>query len=406
MPEPAISPFVPRAELSWRLDRVRAALTATSPEWRLAAVMHPVNLYYLTGAMPNGVLLIPRDGDAVLFARRAYSRALEESAFPDIRPMRGFRDAAAAIGTMPETIHIEREMVPVAHLERFAKYFPAKEFAGVDRALGTARSVKSAFELDLMARCGAIHRQVFEETVPRLLRYGMTEAEFATDLLAAMLAAGHDGVCRIAMFGGELFMGSVCFGENSLVANPFDGPDGVRGLGPGVPLFGSRERRLKPGDLVFLDCGCCVAGYHTDKTIVYSCGEPAPEVAAAHARCVAVQEAAAALLRPGVLASAVYEQTVGVLDEGFRENFMGYGDQGVRFLGHGIGLHIDELPVLAKGFDVPLEANMTIAMEPKKGLDGVGMVGVEDTFVVTPSGGRSLTGGLPELRVAEPASAL
>ena len=117
---------------------------------------------------------------------------------------------------------------------------------------------------------------------------------------------------------------------------------------------------------------------------------------------MAVQDAAAALLKPGVLASAVYEQTVGVLAEDFREHFMGYGDQAVRFLGHGIGLQIDELPVLAKGFDVPLEENMTIALEPKKGLAGIGTVGIEDTFVVTPDGGRSLTGGLAGLRVVEP----
>jgi Xaa-Pro aminopeptidase len=396
--------FIPLSELNHRLTALRSALDGSSPEWRLAAVMHPVNLYYLTGAMPNGVLLIPRDGEAVLFARRAFSRVQEESAFPRIQPMRGFRDAAAAMGTLPETIHIEKEAVTVGHLARFAKYFPAREFAGLDRALGSVRSVKSAFELELMARCGEIHRRVFEETIPELLRYGMSEAELATDILAAMLSAGHDGVCRIGMFGGELFMGSVCFGDNSLVSNPFDGPDGVRGLGPGVPLFGSRERKLQPGDLVFVDCGCCVAGYHTDKTIVYSCGEPAPDVLAAHRRCVAVQDAAAELLRPGMLASAVYEQTVGELDEAFRENFMGYEDQGVRFLGHGIGLHIDELPVLAKGFDVPLAENTTIALEPKKGLSGVGMVGVENTFVVTPGGGRSLTGGPAELPVVEPRS--
>ena len=103
-----------------------------------------------------------------------------------------------------------------------------------------------------------------------------------------------------------------------------------------------------------------------------------------------------------MLASAVYERTVGVLEEGFGDHFMGYGGQGVRFLGHGIGLQIDELPVLAKGFDVPLEANMTIALEPKKGLPGIGMVGIEDTFVVTSDGGRSLTGGLAGLRVVEP----
>ena len=401
MTHEASVPTIPRAELDQRLGRLRAALDSSSPDWQLAAVMHPVNLYYLTGAMPNGVLLIPRDGDAVVFARRAYSRVVEESAFPRIMPMRSSRDAAAATGTIPDTIHVEKEALTVGHLERFAKHFPAKVFAGLDRALGGVRAVKSPLELDLMARCGKIHRHAFEEIAPQLLRYGMSEAELGTELLAAMLAAGHDGVCRIAMFGGELFLGSICFGDNSLVANPFDGPDGVRGLGPGTPLFGSRERRLAPGDLVFIDCGCCVGGYHTDKTIVFSCGQPAPDTIAAHQRCVEIQESAIALLRPGTLCSAVYERTVGQLDDAFRKDFMGYADQGVRFLGHGIGLHIDELPIIAKGFDVPLEANMTIALEPKKGLPGVGMVGTEDTFVVTTDGGRSLTGGSPVLRVID-----
>ena len=105
--EPSI-PAIPLAELDQRLGRLRAALDSSSPSWQLAAVMHPVNLYYLTGAMPNGVLLIPRDGEAVVFARRAYSRVITESAFPRILPMRSFRDAAAAIGTIPETIHVEK----------------------------------------------------------------------------------------------------------------------------------------------------------------------------------------------------------------------------------------------------------------------------------------------------------
>jgi len=66
-------------------------------------------------------------------------------------------------------------------------------------------------------------------------------------------------------------------------------------------------------------------------------------------------------------------------------------------LGHGIGLVVDEWPVIAEGFDEPLEQNMALAIEPKKGMPGVGMVGIENTFLVTTQGGRGLTGESPGL---------
>jgi len=80
---------------------------------------------------------------------------------------------------------------------------------------------------------------------------------------------------------------------------------------------------------------------------------------------------------------------------------MGFGDRRANFLGHGVGLQIDELPVLADGFDEPLEAGMVLALEPKKGIPSVGMVGIEDTFIVTPEGGRSITGANPGLALIE-----
>ncbi len=169
-------------------------------------------------------------------------------------------------------------------------------------------------------------------------------------------------------------------------------------MGPAVPLFGSRSRRLSDGDLVFIDIGCGYAGYHTDKTMTYVFGRPLPdEAVAAHERCVTIQDTIAALLRPGAVPSAIYESVTADLEPAFLENFMGYGGRCVQFLGHGIGLEIAENPVIARGFDEPLEAGMAIAVEPKKGIKGVGMVGTENTFVVEPGGGRSLTGHHPGL---------
>ena len=86
-----------------------------------------------------------------------------------------------------------------------------------------------------------------------------------------------------------------------------------------------------------------------------------------------------------------------VMPREFQANFMGFGNRRVHFLGHGVGLAVDEIPVLARGFDDPLQEGMTIAVEPKKGIAGIGMVGTENTYLVTPEGGRSITGNSPGL---------
>jgi Xaa-Pro dipeptidase len=136
-----------------------------------------------------------------------------------------------------------------------------------------------------------------------------------------------------------------------------------------------------------------VDGYHTDKTMTYVFGSPLPdEAVAAHRECVAIQDRLAAMLRPGAVPSELYRTIIDSLDPAFLKNFMGYGERRVNFLGHGVGLLVDETPVIAPGFDEPIREGMVFALEPKKGMKGVGMVGIENTFVVTPAGGRCLTG--------------
>jgi Xaa-Pro aminopeptidase len=103
------------------------------------------------------------------------------------------------------------------------------------------------------------------------------------------------------------------------------------------------------------------------------------------------------MLTPGAIPSRIYETVLKSLDADFLHNFMGFGNGRAKFLGHGIGLLIDEPPALAQGFDEPLREGMALAIEPKKGIEGVGMVGIENTFLVTPHGGRSLTGCSPGL---------
>ena len=389
---------VPLGELEGRLGRFRARMDRDCPGWEMAAIFGRINLYYLTGTIQDGVLLVPADRDPVFWVRRSHERALEESPLPWIRPMSGFRDAARETPKVPQRFYLETEVVPLALAERFRKHFPFSEVRSLDRQLLEVRSVKSPFELSLMERAGAIHERVLEESVPELLREGMTEATLGGRLYAAMVEQGHQGIVRFGSFNTEIEVGQIGFGENSLYPTCFDGPGGCAGLCPAAPVLGSPHRRLKQGDLVFIDNACGVEGYQTDKTMTYAFGKPLPEEAlGTHRQCVEIEDRMARMLKPGTRPSSIYAAVMEDLAPAFLENFMGIGDRRVRFLGHGVGLVVDELPVIAPGFDAPLEEGMTIALEPKKGIPGIGMVGTENTYVVTPHGGVSLTGRNPGL---------
>ena len=388
----------PVLELRDRMERFRLRMDREDPAWDIAVIFGRTNQFYFTGTMQDGVLLGPRDDEAVLWVRRSVERALDESFFPDIRPMRSFRDAAAGMGACPPMVHVDAEVVPLAHLERFRKHFPFVGTRSLDEQVAGIRSVKSAYEVSLLERSGRIHRHVLEDRVPGMLREGMSEAGLGGEVFSLLVREGHHGISRFGRFGTEMILGQIGFGESTLYPTSFDGPGGCPGAAPGAPVLGSHRRTLAAGDLVFVDCACGVQGYHTDKTMTYMFGHSIPDEAIEiHHRCVEIQDETAALLRPGVSPSEVYETIIAGLEPEFLENFMGFGDRRVLFLGHGVGLQVDEMPVIARGFDEPLEEGMVIALEPKKGVEGVGMVGTENTFVVTRGGGRSITGTNPGL---------
>jgi len=383
---------VPLTELDDRLKRFRARMDKTQPGWELTAIVSKIPLYYFTGTMPDGLLLIPQDGDAVFWVRQSYERAIDESLFPHIRKMKSYRDIAAEMRTFPQTIYLETEQVPVAQLQRLQKHLRFRDVKAVDEQVGPVRAKKSPYELALMERAGEIHRHVLEDLVPGMLTEGIDEVTFGCDLYSLMVKEGHQGIIRFGMFN-EMLLGQIGFGTSSICPICVDTPGGVSGMHPSVPQMGCRTRFLKKGDLVVIDIGCGYNGYQTDKTLSYMFGRPIPDTALQeHFRCVEIQDTMASMLKPGAIPSEIYRTVMAGLEPAFLTNFMGFGDRRVKFLGHGIGLWIDETPVIAEGFDEPLEEGMVFALEPKKGIPDVGLVGIENTFVVTPQGGRSLTG--------------
>jgi Xaa-Pro aminopeptidase len=389
---------VPLTELKNRMINFKKRMDISNPEWEIAVIFSKINLYYFTGTMQDGMLIIPKNGEATFWVRRSYERALDESLFSNIKPMNSFRDAAKDMNGLPNTVYLETEIVPLSLYQRFQKHFPFKNVKSVDAQICAVRAVKSEYELLLTREAGRIHQHVMEDLVPEMLKEGMSEVALSTELYSVMVEEGHHGLCRFGMFDTEMVLGNVCFGESSIYPSYFNGPGGIYGMSPAVPLIGSRDRKLKKGDLVFIDIGCGVEGYNTDKTTTYMFGSSLPQYAIdAHNKCVEIQNETVSMLKPGSIPSEIYNTIISNLDSEFLQNFMGFGSRKVKFLGHAVGLLIDELPVIAEGFDEPLQKGMVFALEPKKGIENIGMVGIENTFIVTNKGGECITGDNPGL---------
>lgn len=383
-----------KAELNERLMRFISTQSRVNPDWDTAIILGKVNQYYFTGTMQDGMLVIKKDGNASYFVRRSYERAMEESPLTSIYPMNSYRDAVEVLGAACGNTYMETELVTIGIVARLRKHFEFGEIHAIDQVVQSVRAVKTPYELEWMKRSGKAHEEFLENIVPSLLREGINEANFTAELYENMVKCGHHGVSRFSMFQTEMVVGQVGFGESSLYPTSFDGPGGARGICPAVPLLGSRERKLQRGDLVFVDIGFGMNGYHSDKTQVYQFGgKPTADTIKAHKGCMDVQSRTSELLKTGAIPSEIYKTVLGELSDEFKQNFMGFGDRQVFFLGHGIGLHVNEMPVIAEGFREPLLNNMTIAIEPKKGVASIGMVGVEDTYIVTPEGGQCITGG-------------
>jgi Xaa-Pro aminopeptidase len=384
-------------ELLLRREKFISLMTGRFPRWNSAVIMESVNKYYFTGTIQDGVLIIQRDGSLLYGIRRSLERALAESLLPrqEIKGISTYRDLAQIQGGNLGEAYIEGDTMPVVTRDRLAKYFNMDNAGFLDSVVRTVRSVKSPYELKAIRQSGEAHRKLLEENVPALFREGMTEHEFLGELSREMFRLGYQGMARFHQFQIDINIGQVGFGTNALVPTWFDGPGGCRGNGPWAPYSGDFEKRLKRGEPVFVDIAFGMRGYHSDKTQVYYFGsKPPQDFLGAHSFCIDIQKRLAEMLKPGEIPSKIYETVMASIPPERQDCFMGVSpEHRVKFLGHGVGLNIDEFPVIARGFDEPLEENMVIALEPKYAVSGTGMAGVEDTYLVTQQGGECLTGG-------------
>lgn len=381
------APLTPASESARRAAALRQALAGAGLDGVL--LLQAVDVFWISGTRQNAALWLPAEGDPLLLVRKSLERARAESPLARVEPFPPSRELAARVGP-GRRIGVTLDTVPVAAWQFWTRALPGVEWTDVSAAVRDTRSVKSPWELERMRETARLLGAVFAE-LPSFLRPGMREVDLAAEIEARMRRAGNEGSPRVRGFNQEFFMGLAIAGGAATAPSYFDGPVTGRGLSPSSPLGASTDvvGRDVP---VLLDYTAIRSGYVTDMTRIAVCGRLAPELERAFQVARDIQDEVAAALAPGAIPSELFARAVRRAEQaGLGDRFMGPPGAQARFVGHGIGLELDEVPVLAPGFDAPLREGQTIAVEPKFVFPGLGAVGIENTWAVGPRGGDRIT---------------
>ena len=382
--------LVPREEIRRRVAKMQAALQAQ--DLGCVWIQYPADRLYFTGTLQDGVLLIPAQGEAVLFARKSLSRA-EVEAGVAIQPFpgrKGLLKALASCLNESRRVGLALDVTPAAVYALIQGALNPVEIKDITLALRMVKAVKSPWEIDQIRQAARQAEPLFA-AIPDLAKPGMREVDLSAEAERLLRLAGHAGTIRVRMSPDPMGLLTVASGDAALYPTAFDGPVGGRGVYP-VTGLGAGTKVLAAGETVIFDVVTAHNGYHADQTRVFYLGaNPPQDVLDAHRFCLNVLDKLAQEIRPGRVAMDVFKTVwAWAEDQGLPPGFMGAGENQVRFFAHGIGTELDELPVIADRLDMVLEKGNVLAMEPKAFLPGVGGVGAESTFVVTERGCENL----------------
>ena len=373
-------------ELKLRRDKIRVLMA--QQEIDAALITCNVNLIYTYGRVVSGYLYLPLNAPARLFIKRPNN--IEGEHIHSIRKPEQLPDLLKECGLpLPAKLMLEGDELSYTEYTRLAACFPGTTVVNGTPLIRKARSVKTNIEIEMFRRSGIAHTKAYEQ-IPSVYRPGMTDRQLSIEIERLMRLEGCLGIFRTFGQSMEIFMGSLLAGDNATAPAPYDFALGGEGLDPSIPI-GANGALLQPGQSFMVDMGGNFYGYMGDMSRVFSIGKLPEKAYAAHQTCLDVQATVIEKAKPGAVCEDLYNTAIDIVTKaGFADYFMGVG-QKAKFIGHGIGLEINEAPVLAPRMKQELEPGMVFALEPKIVLPGVGPLGIENSWVVTADGVEKLT---------------
>lgn len=351
-----------------------------------ALICDNANLFYLTGRVFCGYILLEPGRAPRYFVKRPSE--LKGEGITVIRK-------PEEIGLTYPILGLELSTLAYSQALRLKAAFGAEDITDISSAIMLGRSVKTLHEQQLMREDGVRHVAVYSR-IPGLFREGMTDIELQAEIEHVDRLLGCLGQFRVNGSDMEIHMGNVITGRNADTPSPYDFAMGGAGLSPSLPVGASGEE-IKPGQAVMIDMNGNFNGYMTDMTRTYACGHLPEKALRAHQCSIDICHELASLGRPGAECKALYERAVEIAAKaGLADCFMGHKYH-AGFVGHGVGIQINELPVLAPRSKMSLVEGNVIAIEPKFVIEGVGAVGIENTYICGADGLECITPAPEEL---------
>lgn len=383
----------PKSELDYRIAQLQKHMVRQEVDAIL--ILQNADLFYFTGTIQSGCLYIPSVGKPVYMVRRDVLRAREESSLDEIVSFSSMRQVPGILAgygfSLPKQIGMELDVVPVGLFQRYKQVFPDAVFVDATPLIRLVRMKKSPHELACMRKAAIQVDKVYRRAA-EVIRTGMSELDLAAELEYVARREGHLGAIRMRVFNGEMIFGHTFSGAEGAVPAYTDTPLGGRGVHPSFGQ-GCSRKGIGPREPIIVDFAGSCDGYLVDQTRVFAIDGLDEIFVTGYADMLAVQELMTGKAVIGASWSSIYEECLAFAHEqGYVDHFMGHKNAQVSFIGHGLGIEIDEYPFIAKGFDSHvLEAGMTFAFEPKLVYPGMGAVGVENTFYLSENGLERLT---------------
>ena len=371
-------------ELKWR--RIQQAMRQEEADGCLLTMN--MNLYYVSGQVFNGYFYLPAEGRPYWFVKRLTvpeTNQVHVIRKPEQMPEL-FRDLNLA---MPRKLLLEEDELSYNECIRLQHVFRAEATGNASALIRHIRMIKTPWEIEQMRISARRHEAVYRE-IPACYRPGMRDVELQIEIEKRMRMHGSLGYFRAFGSNMDIFMGSLLAGENAGEPSPFDFALGGKGIHASGPL-GANGTLLREGTTVMADMSGNYTAYQTDMTRVFSIGKLPDRAYRVHRVALEIQARMERTAKPGVPCAELYRDALAMAgQEGLEDCFMGTRFQ-AKFVGHGVGLEINELPVLTTRSKDILQPGMTFAFEPKFVLAGIGAVGIENTFLVTDSGVEKMT---------------
>lgn len=347
-----------------------------------------VNVFYVAGCIYNGYFYLPVVGEAFHFLKRTTEAVLENAVF--IRKPEQIAEELEKRGLpLPRKVLLEVDVLSFTECNRLISSLQIAETANASTLLRQLRSVKTEFEISQIRKCAQKHIEVYQQ-IPRLYKKGMTDFELQFEIEHLMRQQGSQGIFRSYGANMDIYMGSLLVGENAETPSPFDFALGGKGGSPMLPL-GACGETIREGNAIMVDMAGNYGAWMTDMTRVFSVGKLSDLAYKAHDVSIEIHETMKLHTKQGTPCADLYNMAVDLVNKnGLEAYFMGTKLQ-AKFVGHGVGLEINEPPVLTPRSKEVFVSNTVFAFEPKFVIPHVGAVGIENTYLVHDKNVENLT---------------